>query len=80
MQWAPDGGAYALAWYDDKEVLIVIINVDETDRQWDMSRFSELGIDQGQSARSLLDEKVMTIESSQHLPAQSIRWLKITKD
>jgi len=80
MQWVPDGGVYALAWTDDRYILLVMINVGETDRQWDMSRLKELGVAQGQSAKSLLDDQVITIESLQHLAAQTVHWLKITKD
>jgi hypothetical protein len=79
MQFTPDMGSFAYAWYSDSEVILMLANGDEVLRTWPVERFAELGLKPGTSVIDLLVGGGFTAESSLDFEAKGIRVLKFNR-
>ena len=79
MQFTPDMGSFAYAWYSDSEVILVLANGDEVLRTWPVERFAELGLKPGTSVIDLLVGGGFTAEASLDFDAKGIRILKFNR-
>lgn len=79
MQFTPDMGSFAYAWYSDREVLLVLANGDDQAHQWPVERFAELGLAPQTLVRDLLHGGTSPTGSSLNFPAKGIRILKFPR-
>ena len=79
MQFTPDMGSFAYAWYSDSEVILVLANGDEVLRTWPVERFAELGLKPGTPVSDLLIGGGFNAEASLDFGAKGIRVLKFSR-
>jgi len=79
MQFTPDMGSFAYAWYSDREVVLVLVNGDDRAHRWPVARFGELGISAQTRWTDALDGTESTAGSDVEFRPKSIRILKANR-
>ena len=79
IQFTPDMGSFAYAWYSDREVVLVLANGDDRAHQWPVERFTELGLGPQTVVRDLLQGGTSPTGLNLSFPAKGIRILKFSR-
>lgn len=79
MQFTPDMGSFAYAWYSDNEVILVLANGDDRPHRWPTERVAELGITPSTTFTDLIQGGTVTAGGELTFPAKGIRMLRATR-
>ena len=79
MQFTPDMGSFAYAWYSDSEVILVLANGDDRTHRWPTERIAELGITPTTLCTDLLQGETAPPGAELTFPAKGIRILRATR-
>jgi hypothetical protein len=79
MQFTPDMGSFAYAWYSDSEVILVLANGDDRTHRWPIERIAELGITPTTLCTDLLQGETAPLGAELTFPAKGIRILRATR-
>jgi neopullulanase len=79
MQFTPDMGSFAYAWYSDSEVILVLANGDDRTHRWPTERIAELGITPTTLCTDLLQGETSPAGTELTFPAKGIRILRATR-
>ena len=79
MQFTPDMGSFAYAWYSDSEVILVLANGDDRAHRWPTERIAELGITPTTRCTDLLQGETAPLGAELTFPAKGIRILRATR-
>lgn len=79
MQFTPDMGSFAYAWYSDTEVILVLANGDDRAHRWPTERVAELGITPSTSFTDLIQGGTVTAGAELTFPAKGIRMLRASR-
>jgi glycosidase len=79
MQFTPDMGSFAYAWYSDSEVILVLANGDDRAHRWPTERIAELGIAPTTRCTDLLQGETAPLGAELTFPAKGIRILRATR-
>lgn len=79
MQFTPDMGSFAYAWYSDTEVILVLANGDDRTHRWPTERVAELGITPSTSFTDLIQGGTVTAGAELTFPAKGIRMLRASR-
>ena len=79
MQFTPDMGSFAYAWYSDTEVILVLANGDDRAHRWPTERVAELGITPSTTFTDLIQGGTVTAGAELTFPAKGIRMLRASR-
>ncbi|MGA1363537.1 MAG: alpha-amylase family glycosyl hydrolase [Schleiferiaceae bacterium] len=79
MQFTPDMGSFAYAWYSDSEVILVLANGDDRAHRWPTERVAELGITPETPFTDLLQGGTSPAGTELTFPAKGIRILRAAR-
>ena len=79
MQFTPDMGSFAYAWYSDSEVILVLANGDDRAHRWPTERVAELGITPSTTFTDLIQGGTVTAGGELAFPAKGIRILRASR-
>lgn len=79
MQFTPDMGSFAYAWYSDTEVILILANGDEREHRWPTERVAELGITPTTSFTDLIQGGTVIAGAELMFPAKGIRILRASR-
>ena len=79
MQFTPDMGSFAYAWYSDTEVILVLANGDDRAHRWPTERVAELGITPSTTFTDLIQGGTVTAGAELTFPAKGIRILRASR-
>ena len=79
MQFTPDMGSFAYAWYSDNEVILVLANGDDRAHRWPTERVADLGISPSTTFTDLIQGGTVTAGAELTFPAKGIRILRTLK-
>jgi glycosidase len=79
MQFTPDMGSFAYAWYSNTEVILVLANGDDRTHRWPTERVAELGITPSTTFTDLIQGGTVTAGAELTFPAKGIRMLRASR-
>lgn len=79
MQFTPDMGSFAYAWYSDSEVILVLANGDDRVHRWPTERVADLGISPYTTFTDLIQGGTVTAGAELLFPAKGIRILRAVR-